>query len=180
MQSLLKILVFFFHRLFFNELWVFIGTVFRSFSISEYDLDLLALFFSLLRLFWFKLKESPEDVQQHWGFDIIVHQFIFGKDHVIHLVVGQNIDLVVFNSLLLKLGFGFVEILEEFYKFLLHSWRVENSTNLNWLEDESRDLTGSSKSHLKLGGLFVDLKAWWFWGNNFDRFSLNLSLVRSG
>lgn len=62
MQVLFKILVFFIIRLFFNELGVFIGTVFGSFSISKYNLDLLALSFRLLRLFWFELQESPEDV----------------------------------------------------------------------------------------------------------------------
>jgi len=63
MKCLLKILVLFLERLFFNELGVcIISTVLGSLSIRQLYLNMLALSFGLQWLFWLELQKPPEDV----------------------------------------------------------------------------------------------------------------------
>jgi hypothetical protein len=74
MKSLLKILILFLIRLFFNELGVcIISTILGSLSIRKLYLNMLALSFGLLWLFWLELQKSPEDVQQDCCLNIIIH-----------------------------------------------------------------------------------------------------------
>ena len=94
---------------------------------------------------------SKEDVYEcHTGHKGFKHKLIFCKDNIMKLVLWENVDLVIFNLLLLELRLWLVKILEKFDQLVFHSWALPNFPDVWWHEDIVSYLTGTNKFELKL------------------------------
>jgi hypothetical protein len=61
-----------------------------------------------------KFEQILEQLNHNGCFEIVEHQFVFGKNHVKLNVFGQNIDLIILYPFLFKLRPRFIKFLKKF------------------------------------------------------------------